>query len=77
LLAPRAAEIAALCAQQQAPIVAHIPWAAMSLCRLYQATGPAKKSAAARAQLGEVYAWFTEGLDTADLQEATALLTET
>ena len=57
--------------------MAHIPWAAMSLCRLYQATGPAKKSAAARAQLGEVYAWFTEGLDTADLQEATALLTET
>jgi adenylate cyclase len=51
--------------------------AAMSQCRLYQATGQAMKSAAARAQLAEVYAWFTEGLDTADLQEAAALLSET
>jgi predicted ATPase len=26
--------------------------------------------------LAEVYGWFTEGLDTADLQEAQALLAE-
>ena len=30
----------------------------------------------ARQLLAEVYAWFTEGLDTADLQEAKALLAE-
>lgn len=50
--------------------------AAMSLCRLYQATGQTAKVAAARTQLAEVYAWFTEGFDTADLQDAAALLTE-
>jgi adenylate cyclase len=26
--------------------------------------------------LGDVYSWFTEGFDTADLQEAKALLEE-
>jgi hypothetical protein len=26
--------------------------------------------------LGEIYGWFTEGFDTADLQEAKALLAE-
>ncbi|MGC9358292.1 MAG: ATP-binding protein, partial [Anaerolineae bacterium] len=46
----------------------------MSLCRLYQTTGQADLLAAARAQLAKVYAWFTEGLDTPDLREATALL---
>jgi len=51
--------------------------AMMSLCRLYQATGQADQLAAARAQLAEVYGWFTEGLDTADLQEAAALVRET
>jgi tetratricopeptide (TPR) repeat protein len=51
--------------------------AAMSLCRLHQATGQVAQLAAARAQLAEVYDWFTEGLDTADLQEAAALLAET
>lgn len=50
--------------------------AAMSLCRLYQATGQAAQLAAARDQLAEVYGWFTEGLDTADLQDAAALLTK-
>ena len=30
--------------------------------------------AAARELLAEVYGWFTEGFDTADLQEAKALL---
>jgi adenylate cyclase len=43
----------------------------MSLGRLWQQQG---KRAEARQMLAEVYGWFTEGLDTADLQEAKALL---
>lgn len=56
--------------------------AALSLCRLRQARleeqgeGATAVYEAARAQLAEVYAWFTEGLDTPDLQEAAALLAE-
>jgi len=30
----------------------------------------------ARAMLTEIYAWFTEGFDTADLKDANALLDE-
>jgi predicted ATPase len=45
--------------------------AAMSLARLWQQHG---KRAEARALLAPVYGWFTEGFDTADLQEARALL---
>ena len=45
--------------------------AAMSLSRLWQQQG---KRAAAYQLLAEVYGWFTEGFDTADLQEARALL---
>lgn len=45
--------------------------AAMSLARFWHATG---KSAAAYELLAPVYGWFTEGFDTADLQEAKALL---
>jgi len=45
--------------------------AAMSLVRLWQRQG---KRAQARALLAEIYDWFTEGFDTADLQEAKALL---
>ncbi len=45
--------------------------AAMSLGRLWQRQG---KTEQARQLLAEVYAWFTEGFDTADLQEARALL---
>jgi predicted ATPase len=45
--------------------------AAISLARLWQRQG---KRADARALLAEVYGWFTEGFDTADLQEAKALL---
>jgi predicted ATPase len=45
--------------------------AAVSLSRLWQRLG---KRAAARQVLAEVYGWFTEGFDTADLQEARALL---
>ena len=45
--------------------------AAMSLARLWQRQG---KRADACQMLAEVYGWFTEGFDTADLQEAKALL---
>jgi predicted ATPase len=45
--------------------------AAMSLARLWQGQG---KRAAACQMLVEVYGWFTEGFDTADLREAKALL---
>jgi class 3 adenylate cyclase/predicted ATPase len=47
--------------------------AAMSLARLWQQQG---KRAEARELLAPVYGWFTEGFDTADLQEAKALLEE-
>ena len=45
--------------------------AAMSLSRLWQRQG---KLAEACQLLAEVYGWFTEGFDTADLQEAKMLL---
>ena len=45
--------------------------AATSLARLWQQQG---KRAAVRALLAPLYAWFTDGFDTADLQEARALL---
>jgi predicted ATPase/class 3 adenylate cyclase len=45
--------------------------AATSLSRLWQCQG---KRDEARELLTEVYSWFTEGFDTADLQEAKALL---
>jgi predicted ATPase len=47
--------------------------AAMSLGRLWQQQG---KHAEAYELLAPVYGWFTEGFDTADLQEAKALLEE-
>ena len=47
--------------------------AAMSLSRLWQQQG---KHAEARELLAPIYGWFTEGFDTADLQEAKALLDE-
>jgi len=47
--------------------------AALSLSRLWQSQG---RPAAARELLGEVYNWFTEGFDTADLRAAKALLDE-
>ena len=43
----------------------------MSLARLWQRQG---KRAEANELLAEVYGWFTEGFDTADFQEARALL---
>jgi len=47
--------------------------AAMSLGRLWQQQG---KRDEARELLAPIYGWFTEGFDTADLQEAKALLEE-
>ena len=47
--------------------------AAMSLSRLWQQQG---KRAEAHELLAAIYGWFTEGFDTADLQEARALLEE-
>jgi predicted ATPase len=45
----------------------------MSLSRLWQQQG---KHDEARQLLVEIYGWFTEGFDTADLQEARMLLEE-
>jgi predicted ATPase/class 3 adenylate cyclase len=45
--------------------------AAMSLSRLWQQQG---KQAEVRTLLAPIYHWFTEGFDTADLQDAKALL---
>lgn len=45
----------------------------MSLARLWQSQGKTKD---ARRMVTEIYNWFTEGFDTADLQDAKALLEE-
>ncbi len=45
----------------------------MSLSRLWQQKG---KKEDARQMLAEIYNWFTEGFDTADLKDAKALLHE-
>ena len=45
----------------------------MSLSRLWQRQG---KRVEARELLVPIYGWFTEGFDTADLQEAKALLVD-
>jgi predicted ATPase len=45
--------------------------AVLSLSRLYHQQG---KTEEARPMLAEIFGWFTEGFDTADLQEAKALL---
>jgi predicted ATPase len=47
--------------------------AVMSLSKLWQQQG---KRDEARQMLAEIYNWFTEGFDTADLKEAKALLKE-
>jgi predicted ATPase len=47
--------------------------AAVSLGRLYRQQG---RQAEARPLLAQTYGWFTEGLDTADLQDARQLLDE-
>jgi len=45
----------------------------MSLARLYAKQGRRDE---ARSMLAEIYGWFTEGFDTADLKDAKALLDE-
>jgi predicted ATPase len=45
--------------------------ATVSLARLLDQQG---KRDEARSILGEIYGWFTEGFDTADLKDAKALL---
>jgi predicted ATPase len=47
--------------------------AAMSLARLWRDQG---RRAEVRDLLAPVYGWFTEGVDTADLKDAAALLAE-
>ena len=47
--------------------------ATISLARLLAKQG---KRDEARAMLAEIYGWFTEGFDTADLKDAKALLGE-
>jgi predicted ATPase len=47
--------------------------AAISLSRLWQRQG---RHHAARELLVGIYDWFTEGFDTADVQEARALLSQ-
>jgi len=47
--------------------------AALSLARLWQQQG---KRAEAHALLTPIYGWFTEGFDTADLQDAKAMVEE-
>lgn len=47
--------------------------ATVSLARLWQSQG---KKAEAHQMLSEIYNWFTEGFDTADLKEAKVLLEE-
>ena len=47
--------------------------AAVGLTRLLRDTG---RAAEARAMLAQIYHWFTEGFDTADLIDARALLAE-
>ena len=52
------------------------PWelrAATSLARLWHTQG---RCGAAQELLASAYGWFTEGFDTADLQEAKTLLQE-
>jgi len=45
----------------------------MSLARLLASQGRRDE---ARVMLAEIYSWFTEGFDTADLKDAKALLDE-
>ena len=49
------------------------PRATTSLSRLLEKQG---KKEEARRMLAEIYGWFTEGFDTADLKGAKALLEE-
>jgi len=50
--------------------------AAMSLCRLQRQHGATARHKAAWGTLAEIYGWFSEGFETADLRDAKALLEE-
>jgi predicted ATPase len=71
------APAAEVCFQRALDVARHLEakslelHAAMSLARLWQQQG---KRQEAHDLLAPVYGWFTEGFDTADLQEAKALL---
>ena len=71
------AAVAEACFQQALTIARHQQarsWelrTALPLVRLWQRQG---KGGAARALLAPLYGWFTEGFDTADLQEVKGLL---
>jgi predicted ATPase len=75
---PHAVEAAA-CFQQAITVARHQQAkalelrAATSLARLWQQQG---KRAEAHELLAAIYGWFTEGFETADLQDAKALLEE-
>lgn len=45
----------------------------LSLCRLWRQQG---KQEQARHMLADIYNWFTEGFETADLREAKAVLAD-
>ena len=47
-----------------------------NLCPKCGADNPAGQRDEARAMLADIYNWFTEGFDTADLKDAQALLDE-
>jgi predicted ATPase len=49
------------------------PRTTMSLARLLRDNGRREE---ARTMLAEIYGWFTEGFDTADLKDAKSLLDE-
>jgi predicted ATPase len=76
---PDAAPAAETCLQQALDIARQQQAKALelragtSLARLWHDQG---NSAAARALLAPLHAWFSEGFDTSDLQEAAALLSE-
>ncbi len=50
--------------------------ATISLYRLWQSLGAQDKATEGRSMLAEIYSWFTEGFDTADLTQARVLLEE-
>jgi hypothetical protein len=58
--------------------IADLPWDGTSLSHFEQPLRLAsnRQYTASKQLLAEVYGWFTEGFDTADLQESTALLDE-
>jgi predicted ATPase len=70
---PEACFLRAIAIARHQQTKSHELRAVRSLSRLWQRQG---KREDARQMLVEVYNWFTEGADTADMQEAQALLEE-